>query len=161
MKSPITVQLTGNQIANSLPDVSGCQDTSGGDLPRSVNIAFLLLDDPTEEANADADFHQIIYEAAHNVVLLHVMRVFSDFHRSEIFFSRLQLYRRPGVRDCLLEQHMAIAEAVLKGDPKTAEKSAAAHITFTFETLEEIRRDSERVEVSLRRVSRSDLLAGG
>lgn len=117
------------------------------------------LDDPTEEANADADLHHLIYEAAHNIVLLHVMRVFSEFHRSEIFFSRLQLYRRPGVRDSLLEQHISIADAILKGDPKTTERVAAAHISYTFETLEEIRRDGERVEVSLRRVSRSDLLA--
>ena len=119
------------------------------------------VDDPTEEANADADLHVLIYEAAHNIVLLHVMRVFSDFHRSEIFFSRLQLYRRPGVRDRLLDQHLGLAKAILDGDFKAAEKAATSHITYTAETLDEIRRDEERVEVSLRRVSRSDLLADG
>jgi GntR family transcriptional repressor for pyruvate dehydrogenase complex len=59
----------------------------------------------------------------------------------------------------LLKQHLAIAKDILRGDPKAAEKSASDHINFTFQTIEDIRRDEERVEVSLRRVSRSDLLA--
>lgn len=118
------------------------------------------LDNPSEEAGADADLHLLVYEAAHNVVLLHVMRVFSEMHRNDILYSRNQLYRRYGVREQLLKQHLAIADAILKGDPKSAEKTATEHIEFTFETLEDIRRDEERIEVSLRRVSRSDLLAG-
>lgn len=118
------------------------------------------IEDPTEEANADADLHLLIYEAAHNVVMLHVMRVFGDFHRHEILFSREQLYRRFGVRDQLLKQHLAIADAVLHGDPKAAEKAASDHVTFTFDTLEDIHRDEERIETSLRRISRSDLVVG-
>jgi GntR family transcriptional repressor for pyruvate dehydrogenase complex len=58
-----------------------------------------------------------------------------------------------------LKQHLAIAAEILRGDPKAAEKAASDHINFTFQTIEDIRRDEERVEVSLRRVSRSDLLA--
>lgn len=118
------------------------------------------VEDPTEEVNADADLHLLIYEASHNVVMLHVMRVFGEFHRHEILFSREQLYRRFGVRDQLLKQHLAIADAVLRGDPKIAETAASSHVTFTFNTLEEIRRDEERIETALRRVSRADLLAG-
>lgn len=118
------------------------------------------LDDPSDEAAADADLHLAIYEAAHNVVLLHVMRVFSELLRNEVLYNRNQLYRRFGVRDQLLKQHLAIAEAMLRGDPKAAEKAASDHINYTFQTIEEIRRDEERVEVSLRRVSRSDLIAG-
>lgn len=117
------------------------------------------IEDPTEEANVDVELHQLIYEAAHNVVLLHVMRVFGELLRSDIFYNRVQLYRRFGVREQLLKQHLAIAAGVLKGDPRAAEKAASDHINFTFQTIEDIRRDEERVEVSLRRVSRSDLLA--
>jgi len=119
------------------------------------------IEDPSEEARADADLHQLMYEAAHNVVLLHVMRVFSELMRNDIFYNRNQLYRRFGVRDQLLKQHLAIADAILEGNPKAAEKAASDHVNFTFQTIEDIRRDEARAEASLRRISRSDLLAGG
>jgi GntR family transcriptional repressor for pyruvate dehydrogenase complex len=117
------------------------------------------LDDPSEEAAADADLHQLVYEASHNVVLLHVMRVFSELLRNDILYNRAQLYRRFGVREQLLKQHFTIVDAILRGDPRAAEAAASDHIGFTSSTIEEIRRDEARIEVSLRRVSRSDLLA--
>lgn len=119
-----------------------------------------LVDDPTEEAGVDADLHLLVYEAAHNVVLLHVMRVFSELLRNDVLYNRNQLYSRYGVREQLLKQHLAIADSILRSDPKAAEKAASDHINFTFQTIEDIRRDEARIEVSLRRVSRSDLLAG-
>jgi len=119
------------------------------------------IEDPSEEAGADADLHQLVYEAAHNVVLLHVMRVFSELLRNDVFYNRSQLYRRFGVRDQLLKQHLAIARAILGRNPKAAETAASDHINFTFQTIEDIRRDEARVEASLRRISRSDLLADG
>ncbi len=118
------------------------------------------IEDPAEEAEADVDFHLAIYEAAHNVVLLHVMRVFSELLRHEVLYNRNELYQRLGVRDQLLKQHLAIADAIQIGDPRLAEKAASEHINYTFKTVEEIRRDEDRIEASLRRVSRSDLLAG-
>jgi len=117
------------------------------------------LDDPSVEAAIDADLHQLIYEAAHNVVILHVMRVFGELLRNDVLYNRNQLYRRFGVRNQLLEQHLAIAGAVLAGDPRAAEQAASDHIHFTAHTLDDIRLDEDRVAASLRRVSRGDLLA--
>lgn len=117
------------------------------------------LDDPAEEAAADAELHVLIYEAAHNVVMLHVMRVFQEMLRQGVFYNRDTLYRRPGVRDELARQHLAIAAAVVAGDPDAAARAADAHIQFTFETSEEIRRDEMRRAAALRRIERSDLLA--
>jgi len=117
------------------------------------------LEDSTQESQADVDFHLSIYEAAHNAVLLHIMRALVELLRSNIFYSRQQLYQRASVREKLLAQHVAIAEAILAGKPKAAEAAAASHVAFTFETVEEIRRDSKRLEASLLRVGRSDYLA--
>lgn len=117
------------------------------------------LEDPTQESQADVDFHLSIYEAAHNAVLLHIMRALVELLRSNIFYSRQQLYQRPSVREKLLAQHLAIADAIFAGKPKVAESAAANHVAFTFETVEEIRRDSKRLEASLLRVGRSDYLA--
>jgi GntR family transcriptional repressor for pyruvate dehydrogenase complex len=117
------------------------------------------IDDPSLEANCDVELHGLVYEAAHNVILLHVMRALGDLLRKGVFYNREQLYRRPGVRDTLLEQHIAIGETVLSGDAKAAEKAAAAHINFTYSTLEDIRRDEMRMATSLRRIDRKDLVA--
>ncbi len=117
------------------------------------------LKDPEQEAQADVDLHLLVYEAAHNAVLLHIMRAMIELLRGNIFYSRQQLYLRASVRPKLLAQHLAIAEAILAGNPKAAEVAATDHVRFTFETVEEIRRDSMRLKASLLRVERSDYLA--
>jgi GntR family transcriptional repressor for pyruvate dehydrogenase complex len=118
------------------------------------------LDDPALEGHADVDLHMLIYEAAHNVVLMHVMRAMSELLRNNIFFSRSQLYLRAGVRDELLRQHTELASAVIAGDARRAEAAAAEHIRFTFDTVMEIRQDNSRLETSLSRMNRGDFVAG-
>ncbi|WP_290994630.1 FCD domain-containing protein [Hyphomicrobium sp.] len=117
------------------------------------------LSDPTEEAHADVSLHILVYEASHNLIVLHVMRALSELLRNNIFFNRHNLYLRTGVRDQLLTQHIAIAEAVLAGNPDLAEAAAADHIQYVFGTVEEIRNDSRRLETSLTRIGRSNLIA--
>lgn len=118
-------------------------------------------DDPTHEADADADFHLAIYEASHNLVMLHIMRSLSDMLRNDVFYNRAKLYMRQGVRDLLLEQHRAVFDAVMKGDPQAARTAAEAHINFTRDALQEIARADARLEVSLRRIARTDLVTAG
>ena len=124
----------------------------------SLTVAH-QAEDPRAEADADADLHLLIYEASHNVVLLHIMRVISGMLRKGVFYNRERLYRRAGVREILLAQHVDIAQAVLAGDPAQAEKTASDHVRFTFDTIEDIRRDEMRREASQRRNERRDLLA--
>lgn len=83
-------------------------------------------DDPAQEAQADLDLHLLIYDASHNVVLLHVMRALGQLLRSNIFYGRKQLYARCDVRDALLEQHIQIAEAILAGQADLAAQVAGA-----------------------------------
>lgn len=117
------------------------------------------ISDPSQEAQADVNLHILVYEASHNLIVLHVMRALSELLRNNIFFNRENLYLRTGVREKLLMQHIAIGEAVLAGNPDQAEAAAADHIRFVFGTVEEIQRDSKRLKTSLMRVGRSDLLA--
>ena len=117
------------------------------------------LERPTDEANADADLHILIYEASHNVVLLQVMRAFADMLRQGILFSREQFYLRPGVRDRLFEQHVAIADAVCAGDADAARAASDEHIEFHHRTFLEIRDEQKRVEAALRRIGRGELLS--
>ncbi|HEY1945308.1 MAG TPA: FCD domain-containing protein [Roseiarcus sp.] len=115
--------------------------------------------DAASETEADVGLHVAIYEAAHNVVVLHVMRALADLLRQGVFFNRESLYRRPGVREALLEQHLRIGAAVLDGDPAAAEAAASGHIAFLREAHAEMRGEEMRQATSLRRIARQDIVA--
>ena len=93
--------------------------------------------------------------------MLHIMRTLSDLLRNDVFYNRTDLYSRPGVRELLLQQHLAIANAVLAGDAAAASAAAEPHVEFTLQTLREIREHNARVQVSLRRIGRTDLIDSG
>jgi GntR family transcriptional repressor for pyruvate dehydrogenase complex len=116
-------------------------------------------DDPAQEAQADLDLHLLIYDASHNIVLLHVMRALAELLRSNIFYSRKQLYACSEVRNALLGQHVKIAEAILAGQPDAAEQAAAAHLAFTRERVAEIGAERSRLAVSQARATRSEYVA--
>ena len=116
-------------------------------------------DNIAAEADIDAELHMLIYEAAHNLVLLHIMRALYDMLRSDAFYNRRQLYTKSGSRDVLLDQHFAIAEAILARDPEAAAAAAEAHIKGIAGTLREMREEETRVARALRRMGRSELLA--
>jgi GntR family transcriptional repressor for pyruvate dehydrogenase complex len=116
--------------------------------------------DTAQEANADVGLHILVYEASHNFVVLHVMRALSELLRNNVFFNREHLYRRRGVREKLLAQHVAIGEAVLAGDADLAEKAASDHIRFVFGTVEDIKRANARLECSVSRVGRGAFISG-
>jgi GntR family transcriptional repressor for pyruvate dehydrogenase complex len=117
------------------------------------------LDDPSAEAAADADLHTLIYEASHNMVLLHIMRALADMLRRGVFYNRDQLYKRQGFRDHLLEQHLAIGKAIVARDPEQAAEAAGAHMRSTAATLKEMREEDARIARVLRRMGRNDLVA--
>jgi GntR family transcriptional repressor for pyruvate dehydrogenase complex len=116
--------------------------------------------DPNVEAEVDVRLHVAIYEATHNVVILHVLRALAELLRQGVFVNRDSFYRRPGVRDLLLAQHVQIGEAVLAGDRGRAEAAAKQHVNFVRETCDEIRLDELRQAASLRRFAREDIVAG-
>jgi GntR family transcriptional regulator, transcriptional repressor for pyruvate dehydrogenase complex len=108
--------------------------------------------DPHDEADADVDLHIAIYEASHNIVLLHIMRALSGMLRQGVFHSREKLYTRPEVREVLREQHRAIHDAVIARDAAAASRAAEDHMTYTRRVLAEIAAAEARLEISLRRI---------
>lgn len=107
---------------------------------------------PERESEADAGFHLAIYEASHNVAILHVMRALSSILRNDVFQNRSRLYSRRGYREITLKQHEAIFDAIMAGSPDEAKAAAQAHIGFAREAIAEIRKADQRLEVSLRRI---------
>jgi GntR family transcriptional regulator, transcriptional repressor for pyruvate dehydrogenase complex len=115
------------------------------------------LDDPAQEAATDAEFHLAVYEAAHNLVMSQVMhRVFAML-KVGVFYDRIDLYLRRGVRDAFLRQHQAIWQAIAGRNPALARSMAEAHIDSTEEALREAQFANSRREVALRRRAGSDL----
>jgi GntR family transcriptional repressor for pyruvate dehydrogenase complex len=117
------------------------------------------LDDPAQEAAADAAFHVAIYEAAGNAVMAHIMRNLFDMLKSGVFYDRADLYLRRGVRDGFLRQHQVIYAAIAARNPDAARAAADAHIGSTTEALREAQRADQRREVSVRRREGLDLMA--
>lgn len=110
-------------------------------------------DSPAEEADADAFFHLAVYEASHNLMMLHVMGSLADMMRQDVFYNRERLYTRKGVRPLLLDQHRAVHDAIVGGDPEAARAAAEAHVRFTRSALLEIDKADSRLERSLRRIA--------
>ncbi|WP_289016291.1 FCD domain-containing protein [uncultured Methylobacterium sp.] len=113
--------------------------------------------DPQEEAEVDIDLHIGVYEASHNVVLLHVMRALSGMLRRGVFHNREKLYARSEIRDVLRDQHRAIYDGIMAHDPIAAGKAAEAHMVYTRRVLSEIAAADARLEISLRRLQGGNL----
>ncbi len=111
-------------------------------------------DDPTEEAERDAEFHIAIAEASHNVVLLHVMRSLLDLLRKDVLFNRTLLYSRKDARDVLMAQHRTIYDRIMNGDAEGARAAAQAHMQHVEKVLREFRVSEARSGVARRRLSR-------
>ncbi|MGR3793837.1 FadR/GntR family transcriptional regulator [Vannielia sp. SX4] len=92
---------------------------------------------PEEEAELDAGFHMAILEAAHNVVLLHMMRAMFGLLREGVFYNRQIMFRNQPTRERLLAQHREIAAAVLARDPGAARAAVEAHLDFVEQALAE------------------------
>ncbi len=122
-------------------------------------VAAHALDDPAQEAAADAHFHLAVYEAAGNTVMTHIMRRLLEMLKSGVFYDRADLYLRRGVREGFLRQHQAIYTAIAARDPDAARAAADLHLTSTKEALREAQRADQRREVSIRRREGLDLVA--
>ena len=120
--------------------------------------AAYAADDFDAEANADVEFHSLIGEMAHNMVLLHTLRACYKLLTEGIFHNRNRLYQIPNARLALLEQHQAIYSAIDCGDPERAEAAARQHINHIIEATQEHERRIERERLALLRMARRDSL---
>jgi DNA-binding FadR family transcriptional regulator len=95
--------------------------------------------DPSLEAQADADFHLVIAEASHNVVLVQVMRSLFALLHSSMRFSLENLYtHQPAIFDNLRDQHYHLLNAILNGDPEQARAASDNHINYVEQSLAEV-----------------------
>lgn len=115
--------------------------------------------DVDEIARTDAEFHLAVYEASHNLMMLHLMRSLETVLRSNVYLNRKNLYEHREQKDSQLQEHQAIYEGIMARDPVRAREAAHIHMTTALKTQQEIHDAERRLQASIRRLERSDLVA--
>ncbi len=98
-------------------------------------------DDSKAEATADVNFHLSIAEAAHNPVLLHIMRNLFNVLQQSVVISFKDLFSQPDPEETIPHQHKAVMEAVLNNDAEGAMKAMQTHIAWVETRLVKLRQD--------------------
>jgi GntR family transcriptional repressor for pyruvate dehydrogenase complex len=107
---------------------------------------------PEDEARLDAEFHMAIFEASHNVVMLHMMRAMYDLLREGVFYNRQVMFRQRTTRSLLFEQHKAINAALQARDTAAARQAVEAHLDYIESCLQENVKAATREEVARQRL---------
>lgn len=100
-----------------------------------------------EEAQLDIEFHSLIGEMTHNLILLHTLRACYNLLKQGIFRNREKLYEIDG-RQIMYDQHLAIADAILTGDKDGAVKHSNSHMCYILERSVEVEYQVERERIS-------------
>lgn len=108
---------------------------------------------PTEEAEIDAEFHMAIVEAAHNVIMLHMIRSMFEMLQAGVFYNRQLLFGNRSIRDHLLEQHREIFEGIIAKDPDKARAAVENHLSFIEDAMYQQTRDRRNEDAAKQRLA--------
>lgn len=112
--------------------------------------------DVEAEASAVMHFLVTLTEAAHNVVLLHIVRSLLPLLEQNVLQNLKLLHRREEVVEKVSKHRANIVEAIVSGQPDKAREMSHSHLAYIEETLLDLTREESRRERSLRRIQRSD-----
>jgi len=104
-----------------------------------------------DKARLDAEFHMIIAESVHNVVLLHTLRNFFSILASSISDNLKNLFKNTKARKLIMNHHKAMYDAIIAGNAEEARTAAHAHLVFVEDNLLKMRQEETRIQRSLRR----------
>ena len=89
-----------------------------------------------KEAHADAQLHEAIALASHNVMFLHLHNSVLSMLREHISVNRAGLQELDaGVSEQLLQQHQVVCDAICSGQPEEARTAMHTHIDFVRSRL--------------------------
>ncbi|TNZ61735.1 transcriptional regulator PdhR [Vibrio parahaemolyticus] len=117
-----------------------------------------------EQANNDIEaesaevmqFLIAITEAAHNVVLLHIVRSLAPLLEQNILQNFKLLRRRPEAVEKVSKHRANIVDAIVSGQPEKAREMSHSHLAYIEETLLDLTREESRRERSLRRIQQGN-----
>jgi GntR family transcriptional repressor for pyruvate dehydrogenase complex len=111
-----------------------------------------LRDDLQACIKADAYFHQVIAEAAHNALLGHLSASLLKVLEGSVATNLELLRANPKRWGKLVTQHRSIWQAIRRRQANAAGSAARDHIHFVRESMSENQAAAERLSSSLRRV---------
>lgn len=114
------------------------------------------LGSPEVEAAADLAFHLSIAEATQNYILPHAMKSSHKMIEQSVTFNLKTLSTAPERRQKIVDQHTAMLEAILRGDPDGARSAVREHLDFVRSEIEkaDIQRQREERIHKNRNISR-------
>jgi len=110
-------------------------------------------------ARSDLDFHVAVVEAAHNAMLLHVMRSIYDLTAHGVFRKRDHIYHGAGPRAELLAQHRTIADAIAAGDAEAAARASDRHLDHVADAFRAAEAAETRSRTARKRAAATSLPA--
>ncbi len=113
--------------------------------------------DTEREARLDVELHTTICECTHNIIFVHTMRSCYKLFSDDVFLNRKVIYEKSGNRSKLLEQHLAICDAVLDGEPDLASKAAIDHMVFIEQNIHDMKKRQNWSTVSEQRLAQRDI----
>jgi GntR family transcriptional repressor for pyruvate dehydrogenase complex len=124
---------------------------------RRLDAVYAKLDEVYAGENlaacidADVAFHQVIAEAAHNVLIGHLSASLMRVIHGHVSSNLVHLHARPQRWDQLQAQHKAIWQAVREHRSEDAGHAARNHIEFVRQSMDDNAREEERRQSALRR----------
>jgi len=104
------------------------------------------------EAQALSEFYMTMSKAAHNMVLLNVMRSMQDMLIDNIQRNLAMLRAGTDAENKIRQQRNDIVDAIVAGDPMLARSASNKHLGFVEQTLLDINQRDAGVQRSLRRI---------
>jgi GntR family transcriptional repressor for pyruvate dehydrogenase complex len=105
-----------------------------------------------QEAIALVNFYLTMANAAHNMVLQHVMRSLQSMLQDNIQRNLEVLAKHADAEQNINSQRRNIVQAILAGDPEQARKASNEHLAYIEDTLLNINRQDTRMQRALRRI---------
>jgi GntR family transcriptional repressor for pyruvate dehydrogenase complex len=105
--------------------------------------------------DADVAFHQVVAEAAHNVMIGHLTASLMRVIHEHVSDNLVHLHARPERWSQLRAQHRAIWQAIREHRPEDASKAARGHIDFVRQSMDDKALAEERRSIALRRQGES------
>lgn len=105
--------------------------------------------DPETAARLDHAFHQSIYEASNNPVLVHTLESLLQPMRQSVMASVRHLYHRSASKKQIDRFHRQIYNAIVSRQPEWAQKAATAHVRDVRDRLQEIEKEEQRLDRSI------------
>lgn len=96
-------------------------------------------------AGLDFEFHQSIYEASHNPILIHTLQNLMQLMQDSVLVSVDNLYHRANAKSQIDDYHRLILNAIVDNHTRRAENAAMDHVRDIRDRIRDVEKEEERL----------------